>query len=108
LPAAENLHKAKSTKHNAQSTKPAVSKRSIYCAIISSAGRDQRGAQSPVGRSNTVVRRYPDDPTEHRHGARNVFATAVLADLHGQLTPVYSDIARLSIDPELMKGALPM
>jgi hypothetical protein len=52
--------------------------------MISSAGRDQPGAQSPVGRSNTV------------------------GDLHGQLTPVYSDIARLSIDPELMKGALPM
>jgi hypothetical protein len=37
-----------------------------------------------------------------------VFATAVLADLHGQLTPFYCDIGRLSIDPELMKGALPM
>ena len=45
-----------------------VSKRSICCAMISSPGRDQPGAQSPVGRSNTVVRRYPDDPTDHRHG----------------------------------------
>jgi hypothetical protein len=33
-----------------------------------------------------------------------VFATAVLADLHGQLTPFYSDIGRLSIDAGLMKG----
>jgi hypothetical protein len=32
----------------------------------------------------------------------------VLADLHGQLTPFYGDIGRLSIDPELMEGALPM
>jgi hypothetical protein len=40
--------------------------------------------------------------------ARNVFATAVLADLHGQLTPFYSSIGRLSIDPELMNGALLM
>jgi len=45
-----------------------LSNRSICCAMISSAGRDQPGAQSPVGRSNTVVRRYPDDPTDHRHG----------------------------------------
>jgi hypothetical protein len=37
-----------------------------------------------------------------------VFATAVLADLHFQLTPFYSDIGRPSIDPELMKGAVPM
>jgi hypothetical protein len=37
-----------------------------------------------------------------------VFATAVLAALHWQLTPFYNDIGRLSIDPELMKGALPM
>jgi hypothetical protein len=43
-----------------------------------------------------------------RRRARNVFATAVLADLHWQLTPFYNDIGPLSIDPELMKGALPM
>ena len=79
--------------------------------MISSPGRDQPGAQSPVGRSNTVVRRYPDDPTDDRHGvarARNVFATAVLAGLHWQLTPFYSNIGQPSIDPELMKGALPI
>lgn len=39
-------------------------------------------------------------------GRRNVFD--VLADLHGQLTPFYSDIGGLSIDPELMEGALPV
>src|ERR1700755_886320 len=32
----------------------------------------------------------------------NVFVTAVLADLHEQLQPFYSDIGRPSIDPELM------
>jgi transposase len=32
----------------------------------------------------------------------NVFATTVLADLHEQLKPFYSDIGRPSIDPELM------
>jgi hypothetical protein len=32
----------------------------------------------------------------------NVFATAVLADLHEQLEAFYSDIGRPSIDPELM------
>src|SRR5262249_15221044 len=32
----------------------------------------------------------------------NVFATAVLSDLHDQLRPFYSDIGRPSIDPELM------
>jgi hypothetical protein len=67
--------------------------------------------QSPVGRSNTLARRYPDDPTDHRHGVA-AHATCLRRpfwrDLHGQLTPFYSDIGRLSIDPELMKGALPM
>src|SRR3981081_4737585 len=32
----------------------------------------------------------------------NVFATAVLADLHEQLRGFYSDIGRPSVDPELM------
>jgi hypothetical protein len=32
---------------------------------------------------------------------------AVLAGLHWQLTPFYSNIGQPSIDPELMKGALP-
>jgi transposase len=32
----------------------------------------------------------------------NVFATAVLADLHEQLKVFYSDIGRPSVDPELM------
>jgi transposase len=32
----------------------------------------------------------------------NVFVTTVLADLHGQLQPFYSDIGRPSVDPELM------
>jgi transposase len=32
----------------------------------------------------------------------NVFATAVLADLHEQLKAFYSDIGRPSVDPELM------
>ncbi len=41
-------------------------------------------------------------PTDHLLRRMNVFATAVLADLHGQLKPFYSDIGRPSIDPELM------
>src|SRR3981081_1128322 len=32
----------------------------------------------------------------------NVFATAVLADLHEQLKAFYNDIGRPSVDPELM------
>jgi hypothetical protein len=32
----------------------------------------------------------------------NVFATAVLGDLHEQLKAFYSDIGRPSVDPELM------
>src|SRR5712672_2459596 len=32
----------------------------------------------------------------------NVFATAVLADLHEQLKAFYSDLGRPSVDPELM------
>jgi hypothetical protein len=74
--------------------------------MISTAGRDQPGAQSPVGRPNIFVRRYPDNLTDHRHGVAahatrsGGFARAVDA--------FYSDIGRLSIDPELMKGALPI
>src|SRR6201984_3207362 len=47
---------------------------------------------------------YPDEmmPTDHLLRRINVFATAVLADLHHRLTPFYSDIGRPSVDPELM------
>jgi transposase len=41
-------------------------------------------------------------PTDHLLRRINVFATAVLADLHEQLKPFYSEIGRPSIDPELM------
>src|SRR5262249_1492188 len=41
-------------------------------------------------------------PTDHLLRRINVFATAVLADLHEQLKAFYSDIGRPSIDPELM------
>ena len=41
-------------------------------------------------------------PADHLLRRINVFATAVLADLHEQLKPFYSDIGRPSIDPELM------
>jgi transposase len=41
-------------------------------------------------------------PTDHLLRRINVFATAVLSDLHEQLMPFYSDIGRPSIDPELM------
>ena len=41
-------------------------------------------------------------PADHLLRRINVFATAVLADLHGQLKTFYSDIGRPSIDPELM------
>jgi hypothetical protein len=75
--------------------------------MISSAGRDQPGTQSPVGRSNIFVRRYPDNLTDHRHGVA-ARTQRVLTDFHGQFDAFYSDIGRLSIDPELMKGALPM
>ena len=41
-------------------------------------------------------------PTDHLLRRINVFATAVLADLHYQLKAFYSDIGRPSVDPELM------
>ena len=41
-------------------------------------------------------------PTDHLLRRINVFATAVLADLHVQLKAFYNDIGRPSIDPELM------
>src|SRR6266513_3470806 len=41
-------------------------------------------------------------PTDHLLRRINGFATAVLADLHGQLKAFYSDIGRPSVDPELM------
>jgi transposase len=41
-------------------------------------------------------------PTDHLLRRINVFATAVLADLHEQLKAFYSDIGRSSVDPELM------
>ena len=41
-------------------------------------------------------------PEDHLLRRINVFVTAVLADLHKQLEPYYSDIGRPSIDPELM------
>jgi transposase len=41
-------------------------------------------------------------PADHLLRRINVFATAVLADLHEQVKTFYSDIGRPSIDPELM------
>jgi transposase len=41
-------------------------------------------------------------PADHLVRRINVFATAVLVDLHEQLKPFYSDIGRPSIDSELM------
>jgi transposase len=41
-------------------------------------------------------------PPEHLLRRIDVFATAVLADLHDQLKAFYSDIGRPSVDPELM------
>src|SRR5580765_3675522 len=41
-------------------------------------------------------------PESHLLRRLNVFVTTVLADLHGQLQPFYSDIGRPSVDPELM------
>jgi transposase len=41
-------------------------------------------------------------PADHLLRRINVFATAVLGDLHEQLKAFYSDIGRPSIDPELM------
>jgi transposase len=41
-------------------------------------------------------------PADHLLRRINVFATAVLADLHQQLKAFYSDIGRPSVDPELM------
>jgi transposase len=47
-------------------------------------------------------------PTDHLLRRINVFATAVLGDLHEQLKAFYSDIGRPSVDPELMIRMLPV
>jgi transposase len=41
-------------------------------------------------------------PRDHLLRRMDVFVSAVLADLHAQLKPFYSDIGRPSVDPELM------
>src|SRR5206468_12764610 len=41
-------------------------------------------------------------PKSHLLRRINVFVTAVLADMHEQLKPYYSEIGRTSVDPELM------
>jgi transposase len=41
-------------------------------------------------------------PKDHLLRRINVFATAVLADVHNQLKRYYSEIGRPSVDPELM------
>src|SRR5215831_8564855 len=41
-------------------------------------------------------------PKTHLLRRMNVFVTTVLADLHQQLRPFYSEIGRPSVDPELM------
>src|SRR5438874_6919391 len=41
-------------------------------------------------------------PADHLLRRINVFATAVLGDLHEPLKAFYSDIGRPSVDPELM------
>ena len=42
----------------------------------------------------------------HLLGRMNVLATVALADLHKELKPHYSEIGRLSVDPELMMRML--
>ena len=41
-------------------------------------------------------------PKSHLLRRINIFVTTVLADVHEQLKPYYSEIGRPSIDPELM------
>ena len=41
-------------------------------------------------------------PKDHLLRRINVFATAVLADLHEQMKAFYSEIGRPSVDPELI------
>src|SRR5215203_4764015 len=45
-------------------------------------------------------------PKSHLLRRINVFVTAVLADMHEQLKPYYSEIGRPSVDPELMMRML--
>jgi hypothetical protein len=45
-------------------------------------------------------------PAGHLLRRINVFATAVLADLHEQLKAFYSDLGRPSVDPELLFSAV--
>jgi hypothetical protein len=45
-------------------------------------------------------------PAGHLLRRINVFATAVLADLHEQLKAFYSDLGRPSVDPDLKTMAL--
>jgi hypothetical protein len=44
-------------------------------------------------------------PKNHLLRRINVFVTAVLADVHEQLDPYYSEIGRPSVDPELQRIA---
>jgi transposase len=41
-------------------------------------------------------------PKNHLLRRINIFVTAALADVHGQLGPYYSEMGRPSVDPELM------
>src|SRR3954469_5360366 len=45
-------------------------------------------------------------PKSHLLRRINVFVAAVLADMHEQLKPYYSEIGRPSVDPELMMRML--
>ena len=45
-------------------------------------------------------------PESHLLRRIDVFVTVVLADLHEELPPLYSDIGRPSVDPELMMRML--
>jgi transposase len=71
--------------------------------------QEAAGESAMMGRQNRDQRQLfyefsLDDmiPADHLLRRINVFATAVLADLHEQLKTFYSDVGRPSIDPELM------
>ncbi len=64
-------------------------------------GRRDRDQASCSTTSTSMI-----DPENHLLRRLDVFVTTVLADLHEQLEPFYSDIGRPSVDPELMMRML--
>ena len=72
-----------------------IDRRQRGSAMMGRQRRDQGSCSTSSGLRDRI-------PENHLLRRMNVFVTVVLADLHKELKPYYSDIGRPSIDPELM------